>query len=95
MLFQNPHYLTRGVDAEIPLELQVFMWECVNSLPADRDYLQVFKLEPMGEMQRISHTSEQPEHHMEYILPTEKPITAKLYVIDSIEYSTMLLAEEY
>ena len=95
MLFQNPHYLTRGVDAEIPFELQLFMWGCVSNLPEERDYLQVFNLEPLGDMQRISHTSEQPEHHMEYIIPTDKPITAKLYVIVSIEYSTMLLAEEY
>ena len=95
MLFQNPHYLTRGVDAEIPLELQLFLWSCIDRLPEERDYFQVFKLEALGEMQRISHTSEQPEYHMEYIIPTEKPITAKLYVIDSEEYSTMLLAEEY
>ena len=95
MLFQNPHYLTRGVDAEIPLELQLFLWSCIDRLPEERDYFQVFKLEPMGEMQRISHTSEQPEYHMEYIIPSEKPINAKLYVIDSEEYSTMLLAEEY
>ena len=95
MLFQNPHYLTRGVDAEIPLELQLFLWSCIDRLPEERDYFQVFKLEALEEMQRISHTSEQPEYHMEYIIPTEKPITAKLYVIDSEEYSTMLLAEEY
>ncbi len=95
MLFQNERYLTKGVDAEIPLELQLFIWSCIDRLPEDRDYFQVFNLEPLGEMQRISHTSEQPEYHMEYIIPTEKPITAKLYVIDSIDYSTMLLAEEY
>ena len=95
MLFQNPHYLTRGVDAEISLELQLFLWSCIDRLPEERDHFQVFKLEALGEMQRISHTSEQPEYHMEYIIPTEKPITAKLYVIDSEEYSTMLLAEEY
>lgn len=49
----------------------------------------------MGQMQRISHTSEQPEYKMEYLIPSDIPITAKLYVIDSIDYSTMLLAEEY
>ena len=94
-MFDNQRFLTRGVDAEIPPELQLFLWSCIDRLPEERDYFQVFKLEPMGEMQRISHTSEQPEYHMEYIIPTEKPITAKLYVIDSEEYSTMLLAEEY
>ena len=94
-MFDNQRFLTRGVDAEIPLELQLFLWNCIDRLPEERDYFQVFKLEALGEMQRISHTSEQPEYHMEYIIPTEKPITAKLYVIDSEEYSTMLLAEEY
>ena len=94
-MFDNQRFLTRGVDAEIPPELQLFLWSCIDRLPEERDYFQVFKLEPMGEMQRISHTSEQPEYHMEYIIPTEKPISAKLYVIDSEEYSTMLLAEEY
>ena len=94
-MFDNQRFLTRGVDTEIPPELQLFLWSCIDRLPEERDYFQVFKLEPMGEMQRISHTSEQPEYHMEYIIPTEKPITAKLYVIDSEEYSTMLLAEEY
>ena len=94
-MLDNQRFLTRGVDTEIPLELQLFLWSCIDRLPEERDYFQVFKLEPMGEMQRISHTSEQPEYHMEYIIPTAKPITAKLYVIDSIDYSTMLLAEEY
>ena len=94
-MFQNQRYLTRGIQTEIPPELQLFLWNCIDQLPENCDYFQVFKLEPMGEMQRISHTSEQPEYKMEYLIPSDIPITAKLYVIDSIDYSTMLLAEEY
>ena len=26
-------YLTRGVDAEIPLYLQMFLWDAVNNMP--------------------------------------------------------------
>lgn len=95
MLFQNARYITRGVADEIQPVLQLFLWDCIDRLPEERDYFQIFKLEPTGEMQRISHTSEQPVYHREYLIPTDNPITAKLYVIDSIEYSTMLLAEEY
>ena len=95
-MFDNERYLTRGVEDKIPLPMQLFMWSCIDRLPEDRDYLQVFTLEPMGEiMQRITHESEQPECHMTYLLPTDNPITSKLYVIDSDTYSTMLLAEEY
>lgn len=93
-MFNNQHYLTQGVQAEIPLELQLFMWNCIDRLPEERDYFQVFKLENFNCIQKITHFSEQPEYHKEYLIPTKKPITAKIYIIDSDTYSTMLLAEE-
>ena len=45
--------------------------------------------------QKVTHFSEQPEYHREYLIPTGNPITSKVYIIDSDEYSTMLLASEY
>ncbi|MGB4093517.1 MAG: DUF960 domain-containing protein [Ruminococcus flavefaciens] len=94
-MFKNERYLTCGVDSTIPLELQLFMWECVEKLPEQRDYLQVFNLQPSGNMQSISHLSEEPEYHMMYLIPSDSPITAKIYIIDDGNHSTMLLAEEY
>jgi len=94
-MFNNQRYLTKGVQAEISLELQLFMWTCIDSLPSERDYFQVFRLENLNGSQKITHFSEQPEYHKEYMIPTDKPITEKVYVIDSDEYSTILLAEEY
>ena len=94
-MFNNQRYLTRGIDTKIPLWLQIFMWECIDRLPKECDYFQVFRLENLNGIQRITHFSEQPEYHMEYLIPTDNPITAKVYIIDSDEYITMLLAEEY
>lgn len=94
-MFKNQRYLTRGVQSEIPIELQLFMWGCINKLPEERDYFQVFKLENFNGIQKITHFSEQPEYHKEYIIPIDNPITSKVYVIDSDTYSTMLLASEY
>ncbi len=94
-MFNQNRYLTRGVQAEISLELQIFMWECIDNLPEPKDYLQVLKLEPFESMQRITHTSENPEYKMEYLIPSDAPITQKVYVIDDRDHSTMLLAEEY
>lgn len=88
-------YLTRGVDAEIPIELQVIMWQAVDEMPEPKDYLQIFNLSEENGLQVIHHTSEQPEFEMTYIIPSEKPITAKIYIIDDGEHCTMLLAEEY
>lgn len=94
-MFNNQRYLTKGVQAEIPLELQLFMWECLDRMSEPKDYFQVFRLENIDGIQKITHFSEQPEYHKEYLIPTNKPITAKIYIIDSDTYSTMLLAEEY
>ena len=89
-------YLTRGVDEKIPLELQLFMWEAVDNMPAPKDYLQVFNLSIENGLQVIHHTSEQPEFDMTYILTTvNTDITEKIYIIDDGEQCTMLLAEEY
>ena len=94
-MFNNQRYLTCGVDNTIPIELQLFLWGCVDQLPEERDYLQVFDLEQVGTMQSITHRSEQPEYRKVYLLPSESPITAKIYVIDDGDHSTMLLASEY
>ncbi|MBQ8181989.1 MAG: DUF960 domain-containing protein [Ruminococcus sp.] len=92
---QQQRYLTCGVDQTIPLELQIFMWDCVERLPAPKDYLQVFDLKPVGVLQSITHSSEVPAYKMEYIIPMENPIAEKVYVIDDGDHSTMLLANEY
>ena len=94
-MFDNNRYLTCGIDSKIPLDLQLFMWECVDQLPLKRDYLQVFDLEQVGTMQSITHRSEEPEYRKVYLLPSEKPITEKLYIIDDGDHFTMLLASEY
>ncbi len=53
-MFQNQRYITRGIESEIPIELQLFMWRCIESVPKP-DYLQIFRLEPMKTMQKIIH----------------------------------------
>ena len=94
-MFRNNRYLTKGVQADIPFELQIFMWECIDRLPEERDCFQVVELSVLDGIQRIHHFSEQPEYSMEYLIPAETFITAKVYVIDDGDHSTMLLAEEY
>ena len=94
-MFDNKRYLTCIVDSTISLELQIFLWTCVDRLPESRNHLQIFDLMPVGCMQGITHRSEEPEYRMEYLIPSDAPITEKLYIIDDGEHSTMLLASEY
>ncbi len=94
-MFNNKRYLTCGIDSTIPLDIQLFLWGCVEKLPEPKDYLQVFELKPVGCLQSIIHTSEEPEYMMEYLFPSDNPINEKVYVIDDGDHSTMLLASEY
>ena len=48
------------------------MWGCIDQLPEERDYLQVFELEKVGTMQSITHRAEKPEHRKVYLLPSDK-----------------------
>lgn len=94
-MFDNNRYLTCGVDSKIPLDLQLFLWDCVEHMPAPKDYLQVFELSAAGRMQSITHTAEKPIHRMVYLLPFKSPVMEKVYIIDDGDHSTMLLASEY
>ena len=95
-MFQNQRYLTRGVQETIPPELQLLMWNALEAVPEPVDYFQVFRLSSLNGIQCIEHEQEQPPYKREYLLPTiENPITAKVYIIDDGDHSTMLLAEEY
>ena len=101
-MFKGDRFITRGIDADIPVNLQVFMWNAIDQMPFPKDYLQVFELSEDNGLQVIHHTSEQPEFDMTYILPEiASPVSAKIFVIDDYyadedkHISTMLLAEEY
>ncbi len=72
-MFNNGRYLTCGVDNTVPIELQLFLWECVDRMPAPKDYLQVFELSPSGSMQSITHSSEEPEYRQVYMIPSDTP----------------------
>lgn len=95
-------YITRGINSEIPLYLQLLMWDMIKSMKVEKQgYLQVFKLERViaeGKVfQKITHSQEQPEYENILLIPAydDKAVDNKVFVIDDYEYCTMLLAEEY
>jgi hypothetical protein len=97
--FNGNRYLTRGIKDEIPVEIQLIMWAIIDNrkaIKADLDYLQIFQLTPQGNEQKILHSQEQPEYSNEILVPLICfPVERRIWVIDSGEYSTMLLPEEY
>ena len=94
-IFNNQHFISRGIEGRIPPLLQVIMWEIIKQMPVDKDYLQVFYLSLKNGKQRIKHIQEVPEYSREYVFDIDTPVTEKVFVIDDKTHSTMILAEEY
>ena len=94
-IFNNQKFITRGVAENIPILLQMLMWEMIHNLPVDKDYLQVFSLSEKDGKQRIIHTQEEPEYEKEYVLNITPITNGKVFVIDDNTHSTMLMNYEY
>lgn len=99
---KNNRYITSGINEEVDIRLQLLMWSMIDNLNKkgniEVDYLQVFKLRKEGAFTVIEHYQEAPEYKKIYSLELEDielNNNLKIYVIDSGEYATMLLAEEY
>lgn len=95
-MFENQKFLTRGITAQLPLWMINMLWLMILTMEVqEKDYLQVFTLTKTLTGQHIVHTQEQPPYHYELDVPCDDAVDVKVFVIDDLTYSTMLLAEEY
>lgn len=97
MFSKNSRYLTKGVQRALKLEVQIYLWSLIDSLKEPKDYLQVFNLRKLPDgWINVEHSQEEPEYFSETMieLPLDEE-NLKVFVIDSGEYSTMLLDYEY
>ena len=96
MFKKDNRYVTKGVNDEVDIRLQLIMWSMIDKLKnegnVEVDYLQIFKIRKEGNNIVINQSQEVPEIEIEDI-QIEGEI--KVYVIDSGEYSTMLFPSEY
>lgn len=98
-------YITRGIDAQVPVEVQIRIFESIEKWRqqgVELDYLQVFKCstetDAEGKVsQIILHSQEVPELQEEirfHVVGTG--ITNQIFAIDDgAEYYTLLLSSEY
>lgn len=100
-MFNNAKYLTRGIQASVPLETQLIIWKLIDTLGRQMklDYLQVFTLQSVDEngqtLQAIEHHQEVPEYMQKHFFRVSEAIDTKIFVIDDEDHSTMLLDKEY
>lgn len=104
MLFNNPGYMTRGFQVDVPIETQLMIFNLMDKAKQSLttlDYLQIFSLAKVISnetyLQRVIHTQEIPpfEETIYLALPEDQIITTKIFVIDDGDHHTFLLASEY
>ncbi|MGJ0843719.1 DUF960 family protein [Clostridium tertium] len=103
MFEKNNRYVTRGVNEEIDIRLQLIIWSMIDKLNdegnVELDYLQVFKLRKEDNKIVINQSQEVPKYSRTYEIELEDieiDNEIKVYVIDNgVEGSTMLFPWEY
>lgn len=101
-MFQSKdnRYVTRNVDSTVPKKMQFFLWELIDDQVKkgnEMDYFQKFELRVTDEGQEIIHSQERPEWNSKIVLPmlNEDCISKTIWVMDDVEYQTMLFPEDY
>ena len=95
-MFNNSRYITKGINEELPLSIQILLWSLVDSLLIEKDYLQIFTIKIIrGNLLEITHSQEKPVYTQTIQTIGDIDRNMKVYIIDDGEYSTMLFAEEY
>ena len=103
MFKKDNRYVTRGVNEEVDIRLQLMIWSMLDKLKDEEnvelDYLQVFRIRKEGKKIVISQSQEVPEYSCTYEIEIEDiqiDDEIKLYVIDNgFEGSIILFPWEY
>ena len=103
MFKKDNRYITRGVNEEVDIRLQLIIWGMIDGLKGkgnvELDYLQVFKIRKEGNKIVINQSQEVPEYSCTYGIELEDiqiDDEIKLYVIDNgFEGSIILFPWEY
>lgn len=103
MFKKDNRYVTRGVNEEVDIRLQLMIWSMLDKLKdegnVELDYLQIFKIRKDGNKIVINQNQEVPEYSCTYEIELEDiqiDDEIKLYVIDNgVEGSIILFPWEY
>lgn len=89
--------MTREIAENITIEIAMLLWDLIDNLIIEKDYLQIFEINPIGlGVVEIVHKQEVPEYKASiYIQNDLIKDKLRIYAIDRIEYSTMMFSNEY
>ena len=89
-------YITRGINENIHPILQSAMFDALDRVDKELDYLQIFNLKSYEDLTIIEHHQEQPKFNQAIYVPNFIVTNeTKAYIVIEDNYATMMLAEEY
>lgn len=99
---RKQRYVTKAVNEELNIEIQVLLWELLDSIAVKRkdkmDYLQVFEIVIDGNNIKIINRQEQPAMKEELAIMEQGSMGIEdiiVWIIDDLEYQTMLFPKDY
>lgn len=99
--FNGNKYITANADRRIPLDVQVRIWDSIESAQYETrmDYLQVFEIKQEKDTISVIHRQEQPAYSRIFRMKANVG-DVLVYVISSFdensnEYSTLMMSEDY
>lgn len=97
---KNNRYVTRSIDNTLSPKMQLILWGLIDDQVKkgnEMDYLQKFELNITDAGQEIRHSQEKPRRSYKTVLSIimEDFISKTIWVIDDVEYQTMLFPEDY
>lgn len=98
---RKPRYVTRAINEELNIEIQVLLWELLDSIAIKRennmDYLQVFEIVNISNKIKIINRQEQPTMK-EVLIIEQGALNVKdttVWTIDEPDKLTMLFPSNY
>jgi hypothetical protein len=96
----KPRYATRQIASSVSVEIQGILWRMIDTRCNNQealDYLQVFHLQRIGDMQMITNKQEQPPMEMVVRLELKgsQPIDTTIWIMDDGSHCTMLFPNDY
>lgn len=101
MFNKQNRFITKGVNENLDIRLQLRIWELIDELKKliKVDYLQIFRISKINNSRiQIVHKQEIPEYEAIYEIDRQDIVLesdAKIYVVSENDYTVMLFAEEY
>lgn len=101
MFNQENRYITKGVNENLDIRLQIRIWNLIDGLKElmEVDYLQIFRISQVNKSRiEITHEQEIPEYKAIYEIDRKEIVLesdAKIYVISENGYRVMMFSEEY